>query len=721
MLPVGVGKSWVCSQCTFINHDISCDACFVCGGLQPVLQQLHDVDEDVSDSRGRSWNIVSSSNDSASRLTCKGFIVCSVCTYRNSADRDECDMCTVPLGDNRTEVDASSDSAAAYATVGSRGIDRDDDSDSDPVDAYYAVASEHFDDLVKLDTTSSQYRCLIDGKQCSKKAIMVAYLVKNHQEQLDHIIRAGDELDGVAAADASPPSTTSSLLLSNCKDRMASAVVPSDREVALQMLLDEYDQMIAVGPIAATTSTGPRSSSSPRMRDSLLGRTHPAPKLGGMHRYRDESLMPAVVPPYKDGNDDLAMASVISLDDMKMLRLTKLMRKTDKLVREIKRLMDRMKRSLPQDNHTGVINSSVDQAVGVDVDCIYSLLSQGCELRDYQLGGVRWLYSLYRSGLNGILADEMGLGKTLQIISFLVLLCAMHELRGPHLIVMPLSVISSWTADFAKFGGDSFEVHIHHGDRDSRLQLFEVWYNECKSNFRHHRKTSRWISSKIQVCVTTYEVLIKDEAVLSRLRSGHVRWEYLIVDEAHRLKNKQCRLFRSLRRIHAVRPLSDPGQSSLIPNGLSDSDSDSFGKCILLSGTPLQNNVNELWALFSFILPTIFEEHDEFTDWFNKTFESDDDGGDDGDVENEEHGTIVDETNRSVDAKMTTVVPRKKKRKCRKLFRVKRSGAEDLSSLLSSDELRSIVASLHRVIKPFLLRRVKADVMKDLPPKVADS
>ena len=695
MLPVGPGEGWVCSQCTFINCDITFDGCFVCGSDNVKLRE----DEDLVDSRGRSWNIVSTSQDSTSRLTCKGFIVCSVCTYRNSGDREECDMCTVPLGHDRTEADASYDSAAA---VGGTGIDEVDETDSDPLDAYYAVASEHFDDLVKLDATSSQYRCLIDGKQCSKKAIMVAYLVKNHHEQLDRIIRAGDKLDGgTAAADTSTPVT----------------ILPSDREVALQMLLDEYDQMIAVGSIGASTS----------MRDSLLGRIHPTPMLRGVRRSRDESLMTPVAP-YKDGNDDLTMASVISLDDMKMLRLTKLMRKTDKLVREIKRLMDRMKRSLPS-----VIGSSVDQThgiggVSVDVACIYSLLSPGCELRDYQLGGVRWLYSLYRSGLNGILADEMGLGKTLQIISFLVLLCVMHELRGPHLIVMPLSVISSWTADFAKFGGDSFEVHIHHGDRDTRLQLFEVWYKECKNNFRHHRKTCRWISNKIQVCVTTYEVLIRDEAMLSRLRSGLVRWEYLIVDEAQRLKNKQCRLFRSLRRIHAMRP--DPGQWSMRPSR-PDSDSDSFGKCILLSGTPLQNNVNELWALFSFILPTIFEEHDEFTDWFNKTFESDDDddgsggGGDDGDVGQEEHCTGSDETGRSDDrsqdlsgcnAKMTTV---RKKRKCRKLFRVKRSGAEDLSSLLSSDELRSIVASLHRVIKPFLLRRVKADVMKDLPPKVA--
>ena len=699
MLPVGPGEGWVCSQCTFINYNINFDSCSVCGSDNVQLRE----DENLVDSRGRRWNIVSSSQDSASHLTCKGFIVCSVCTYRNSGDRDECDMCTVPLGDDRTEADAC-DSAAA---VGGTGIDEVDESDSDPLDSYYAVASEHFDDLVKLDATSSQYRCLIDGKQCSKKAIMVAYLVKNHHEQLDRIIRAADGLGGdAAAADTSTPSTT----------------LPPDREVALQMLLDEYDQMIAVGSIDTSTS----------MRDSLLGRIHPTPTLRGVRRSRDESLMTPAAP-YKDGNDDLAMASVISLDDMKMLRLTKLMRKTDKLVREIKRLMDRMKRSLSHDNHPSVIGSSVDQThgireVSVDVDCIYSLLSPGCELRDYQLGGVRWLYSLYRSGLNGILADEMGLGKTLQIISFLVLLCAMHELRGPHLIVMPLSVISSWTADFAKFGGDSFEVHIHHGDRATRLQLFEVWYNECKNNFRHHRKTCRWISSKIQVCVTTYEVLIRDEAMLSRLRSGLVRWEYLIVDEAQRLKNKQCRLFHSLRRIHAMRP--DPEQWSMRP-GRPDSDSGSFGKCILLSGTPLQNNVNELWALFSFILPTIFEEHDEFTDWFNKTFESDDDddgsggGGDDGDVEMEEHCTGGNETGRSDDrsqdlsgcnAKMTTV---RKKRKCRKLFRVKRSGAEDLSSLLTSDELRSIVASLHRVIKPFLLRRVKADVMKDLPPKVA--
>ena len=346
MLPVGPGEGWICSQCTFINGDINCDACFICGAddvkrrddsphsITLLQQQLQEDEDVIADSSGRSGNNVSSSYDSLSR---NGFIVCSVCTYRNSGDRDECDMCTVPLGDDRTEADASSDSAAAVAAVGAAGIDEDDDSDSDPVDVYYTVASEHFDDLVKLDATSSQYHCLIDGKQCSKKAIMVAYLVKNHQEQLNRIIRTGDGVAAAAVA-ANTPSTPT----------MASAVVLSDREVALQMLLDEYDQMIAVGPIDASTSTGPRSS--PRMRDSLLGRTHPTSKLRGVRRCRDESLMPAVAP-HKDGNDDLAIASVISLDDMKMLRLTKLMRKTDKLVGEIKRLMDRMKQALPPDNH----------------------------------------------------------------------------------------------------------------------------------------------------------------------------------------------------------------------------------------------------------------------------------------------------------------------------------------------------------------------------------
>ena len=140
------------------------------------------------------------------------------------------------------------------------------------------------------------------------------------------------------------------------------------------------------------------------------------------------------------------------------------------------------------------------------------------------------------------------------------------------------------------------------------------------------------------------------------------------VDEAHRLKNNASKLFSSLNQIHAERHL-------------------------LLTGTPLQNNLNELWSLLNFILPGIFKSKSQFNDWFNKPFEDDDENT----------------------ALSSSKHWRKKKKQA-----VTRGMAQDLSNMLSDVEKTAIVGSLHRVMKPFLLRRVKAEVMLNLPPKVLD-
>ena len=149
--------------------------------------------------------------------------------------------------------------------------------------------------------------------------------------------------------------------------------------------------------------------------------------------------------------------------------------------------------------------------------------NNSCNLRDYQQKGVQWLLSLHTARLNGILADEMGLGKTLQVIAFLSALQRCHSLCGPHLIVMPLSVISSWKTDIAKFGKGRFHLHVHHGERSLRESNFYNWYRELKAS-RHNRR-------KIALFVTTYELAIKDDQMLARLgrRGATVGWEYLIV------------------------------------------------------------------------------------------------------------------------------------------------------------------------------------------------
>lgn len=115
-------------------------------------------------------------------------------------------------------------------------------------------------------------------------------------------------------------------------------------------------------------------------------------------------------------------------------------------------------------------------------------------------------------------------GKTIQVIAFLRALVQKHAISGPHLIVMPLSVISSWKADLQKFGGDSFDIYVHHGEKQGREQSFCTWYRAVKGNTRQCRP-------KIFLLITTYELTIKDEHLLSRLgrRSASVSWQYLIV------------------------------------------------------------------------------------------------------------------------------------------------------------------------------------------------
>jgi hypothetical protein len=225
------------------------------------------------------------------------------------------------------------------------------------------------------------------------------------------------------------------------------------------------------------------------------------------------------------------------------------------------------------------------------------------------------------------------------------------------------------------------------------------------------------------------------------------------VDEAHRLKNRSSLLFSSLRRIHSQ------GQQQQGQQGQGQ------GRCLLLTGTPLQNNISELWSLLSFILPDVFgDKEQQFSDWFNRPFESDIEDEIDGEAEAEAEGVAqvkegcveqVDGeqqfqgvSNRNYRSHMSlrntkghtgasykTAVHRRflKKRKLFSLASVddhptnsqsKRgsgsgSGAGDnLTSTLSADEQIAIVSSLHRIIKPFLLRRVKEDVAKDLPIKV---
>ncbi|WPH01431.1 putative SANT/Myb domain, helicase, Homeobox-like domain superfamily, ISWI, HAND [Acrodontium crateriforme] len=231
---------------------------------------------------------------------------------------------------------------------------------------------------------------------------------------------------------------------------------------------------------------------------------------------------------------------------------------------------------------------------------------QGGEMRDYQVAGLNWLVSLHENGISGILADEMGLGKTLQTISFIGYLRFVRGITGPHLVVVPKSTLDNWKREFAKWIPE-INVLVLQGAKDERQQLI----NE------------RLVDEKFEVCITSYEMILREKSHLKKFA-----WEYIIIDEAHRIKNEESSLAQIIRIFNSRNRL-------------------------LITGTPLQNNLHELWALLNFLLPDVFGDAEAFDQWFNNQ-----------------------------DADQDTVVQQ-----------------------------------LHRVLRPFLLRRVKSDVEKSLLPK----
>ena len=248
-------------------------------------------------------------------------------------------------------------------------------------------------------------------------------------------------------------------------------------------------------------------------------------------------------------------------------------------------------------------------------------LVTGGTMRSYQLEGLEWLLSLYENGINGILADEMGLGKTIQTISLIAHLWEKKS-YGPFLIAAPLSTTSNWVEEFKKWT-PSIPVVLYHGDKNERARIR-----------RSHLKSPG--TAQFPVVVTSYEICMNDRKFLTGFG-----WQFIIIDEGHRIKNLDCRLIRELQQYQSANRL-------------------------LITGTPLQNNLTELWSLLHFLLPTVFDKLSTFESWFDF------------------------------------------------------SGLKDKASyeqLLSEERQQYLVKSLHAVLKPFLLRRVKTDVESLMPKK----
>ncbi|UIZ21184.1 hypothetical protein KXD40_001033 [Peronospora effusa] len=267
------------------------------------------------------------------------------------------------------------------------------------------------------------------------------------------------------------------------------------------------------------------------------------------------------------------------------------------------------------------------------VQCKQPKFLTGGTLRDYQLEGIRWLCNLFENGLNGILADEMGLGKTIQVIGLLGHLKALG-VRGPHLIVAPLSTLMNWATEFRKWA-PSMPVVIYHGTKQERKDM-------RKNELNAKKKTN----ADFPVVISSYEVMLADARSFTSL--GFV-WKYMVIDEGHRLKNMDCKLIRELKR----------GRSE---------------NRLLLTGTPLQNNLTELWSLLNFILPDVFDDLELFESWFSFTPDA---------------VATAATTNESV-------------------------AAQDV---LQGEKKVEVIAKLHEILRPFLLRRLKVDVVGEMVSK----
>lgn len=228
-------------------------------------------------------------------------------------------------------------------------------------------------------------------------------------------------------------------------------------------------------------------------------------------------------------------------------------------------------------------------------------------MRDYQIRGLNWMISLYENNINGVLADEMGLGKTLQTISILGYMKHFKQDEGPHIVIVPKSTHQNWLNEFAKWCPSLKTVSLL-GEKDDRVELI-----------KHILEDKQW-----NVLVTTYEMCNIEKSLCRKFN-----WHYLVLDEAHRIKNEKSLLAQNLRTFKVRNRL-------------------------LLTGTPLQNNLHELWALLNFLLPDVFNSSEDFDNWF------------------------------------------------------------DTNNCLGDNTL---VTRLHAILKPFMLRRIKSEVEKSLLPK----
>ncbi|PWZ05304.1 DNA helicase INO80 [Zea mays] len=295
--------------------------------------------------------------------------------------------------------------------------------------------------------------------------------------------------------------------------------------------------------------------------------------------------------------------------------------KTNAFDSEIVRLRQTSDSALPTDDSSSMDPSKIDLLHPSTMPETSSVqtpeLFKGV-LKEYQLKGLQWLVNCYEQGLNGILADEMGLGKTVQAMAFLSHLAEDKNIWGPFLVVAPASVVNNWAEELIRFCPD--------------LKILPYWGPErmiLRKNINPKRLYRR--DASFHILITNYQILVNEEKLLRR-----VKWQYMVLDEAQAIKSSSSQRWKTLLSFNCRNRL-------------------------LLTGTPIQNNMAELWALLHFIMPTLFDSHEQFNEWFSKGIEG-----------HAEHGGALNEHQ---------------------------------------------LSRLHAILKPFMLRRVKIDVIAEMTKK----
>lgn len=205
-------------------------------------------------------------------------------------------------------------------------------------------------------------------------------------------------------------------------------------------------------------------------------------------------------------------------------------------------------------------------------------------LKPHQVEGVSWLIRRYLLGVNVVLGDEMGLGKTLQAISFLSYMKVHQKSPGPFLVLCPLSVTDGWVSEIANFA-PKLRVLRYVGDKEHRRSLRRTIYEQVKEQC----SKSDVSALPFDLLLTTYDIALMDQHFLSQ-----IPWHYAIIDEAQRLKNPSSVLYNVLK------------ERFVMPRRL------------LMTGTPIQNNLTELWALMHFCMPSIFGTLEQFLSTFKE-------------------------------------------------------------------------------------------------------